>query len=151
MNNCSKQVISEMSPKKSPKKKVKTVLVLNDDESTKILADKSHEKQALKKSKELDKSNEWTKNFNEDSSTEEDVPLSPFKNKSLVADNYFMAQSIRSKTSKNSFAKLLQNFDLDEKSIQEIIDDHFAEERQCIIDSYVKDKSLDKWFRLLKY
>ena len=144
-----------MSPRKSPKKKVKTILVTNNDKNTKIICDRSHEKEALKKSNQLqnglDTINGTEQNGNEEITTDEDEPLSPFKNKSIITDNYFMAQSTRSKTSKNSFAKLLQNFDLSENRIKDIIDEHFVEEREQLMESYVNNKSLEKWFHLLKY
>jgi len=142
----------------SPKKKIKTIVVPNDDKEVKVIVEKSIKKENLRKSleneKNLDKSLTKAEEVSSDSSDnneEKDLKCFEFRNKSDVNDNYFMAQSVRSKTSKNSFSKVMENFDLNESQIKQIIDNQLVDERNHLRDNYIKDNYFDKWIHSMKY
>ncbi len=145
--------------KMSPKKKIKTIVVSNDDKEVKVIVDKSIKKENLRKSlenneKNLDKNSTKPEEVLSDSSDnyeEKDFNCFEFRNKSQINDNYFMAQSLRSKTSKNSFSKVMENFDLNESQIKEIIDKQLIDERNHLRNNYIKDNYFDKWIHSLKY
>ncbi len=145
--------------KMSPKKKIKTIVVSNDDKEVKVIVDKSIKKENLRKSlenneKNLDKNSTKPEEVLSDSSDnyeEKDFNCFEFRNKSQINDNYFMAQSLRSKTSKNSFSKVMENFDLNESQIKEIIDNQLIDERNHLRNNYIKDNYFDKWIHSLKY
>ena len=140
----------EVSVRRSPRKKVKSIIVSNDDKDVHLMVDRSHEKQVLKDSKVLEN---CLKNGDISDSAEDiiDEPTSPFRNATVINDNYFMAQSVRSKTSKNSFSKVMQNFDLSEDKINEIVENQFVSERKQLLESYTNGRQFDEWFQLLKY
>jgi hypothetical protein len=142
----------------SPKKKIKTIVVSNDDKEVKVIVDKSIKKENLRKSleneKNLDKNLTKAEEVSSDSSDnneEKDLKCFEFRNKSDVNDNYFMAQSVRSKTSKNSFSKVMENFDLNESQIKQIIDNQLVGERNHLRNNYIKDNYFDKWVHSMKY
>ncbi len=144
--------------KMSPKKKIKTIVVSNDDKEVKVIVDKSIKKENLRKSleneKNLDKNLTKAEEVSSDSSDnneEKDLKCFEFRNKSDVNDNYFMAQSVRSKTSKNSFSKVMENFDLNESQIKQIIDNQLVGERNHLRNNYIKDNYFDKWVHSMKY
>ncbi len=145
--------------KMSPKKKIKTIVVSNDDKEVKVIVDKSIKKENLRKSlenneKNFDKNSTKPEEVLSDSSDnyeEKDFNCFEFRNKSQINDNYFMAQSLRSKTSKNSFSKVMENFDLNESQIKEIIDNQLIDERNHLRNNYIKDNYFDKWIHSLKY
>jgi predicted metal-dependent hydrolase len=143
----------------SPKKKIKTIVVPNDDKEVKVIVDKSIKKENLRKSlenneKNLDKNSIKAEEVLSDSSDnceEKDFNCFEFRNKPEINDNYFMAQSLRSKTSKNSFSKVMENFDLNESQIKQIIDNQLVDERNHLRNNYIKDNYFDKWIHSLKY
>lgn len=143
----------------SPKKKIKTIVVPNDDKEVKVIVDKSIKKENLRKSlenneKNLDKNSIKAEEVLSDSSDnceEKDFNCFEFRNKPEINDNYFMAQSLRSKTSKNSFSKVMENFDLNEPQIKQIIDNQLVDERNHLRNNYIKDNYFDKWIHSLKY
>jgi len=143
----------------SPKKKIKTIVVPNDDKEVKVIVDKSIKKENLRKSlenneKNLDKNSIKAEEVLSDSSDnceEKDFNCFEFRNKPEINDNYFMAQSLRSKTSKNSFSKVMENFDLNEPQIKQIIDNQLVDERNHLRNNYIKDNYFDKWIHSMKY
>jgi predicted metal-dependent hydrolase len=147
----------------SPKKKIKTIVVPNDDKEVKVIVDKSIKKENLRKSlenneKNLDKNSdkistkaEEVLSDSSDNCEEKDFNCFEFRNKPEINDNYFMAQSLRSKTSKNSFSKVMENFDLNEPQIKQIIDNQLVDERNHLRNNYIKDNYFDKWMHSLKY
>ncbi|CAG2109791.1 unnamed protein product [Medioppia subpectinata] len=143
-----------MSPKKSPKKRVKSVLVTNDDADVMKILDKSKPMIILTdcmKNNGLNGMNgKTTVDESSDSSDgdNEEESMTVVKNR-VIDSNYFMAQSSRSKTSKNAFAKVIQNFDLNESKIKDIIENQFVDQRRHFIDLYINNNYFEEWFQSL--
>jgi hypothetical protein len=69
-----------------------------------------------------------------------------------INDNYFMGQSLRSKTSDNIFSKVMENFDLNEKQIKDIIDKQLITETKHLTHFYIQiENYFQKWIHLLRY
>ena len=141
---------SQNTPRKSPRKIVKSIVITNDDKDVLKIVDKSHEKEVFRKPQHL--TNNRKSEDNSDSSDENnDEPMSPFMDKPVVNENYFMAHSGRPKTSKNCFSKVMENFELSEQKINEMISSQYERERKQLIDHYIDHNYFHKWYSLLRY